>query len=165
MKTHLPISINIKDNIDVLEVVKRHLEESILFKNEEYIPQGGLFIDPKPKKIRVDVIMLNLLYASYYMDEAIVKGLVNINVQHEDTDRIECLVSIIKDIMESAYVEGYLFSGMDSPNMLGLSRTLRMKNIRTGFERKDNKIGETLNLRQNEINKRQKQEVRHFPKK
>jgi hypothetical protein len=127
-------NINVKGKISVLEVIKKHLEESILFTNGEYRPKGGLFIDPKPKNIRVDVVMLNLLAATYFKDDKIVRGLVNINIQHEDRDRIDVLEAVILDVMDNAYVDGYLFNITNEPIMMRLSRTLFMTNIRAPFD-------------------------------
>jgi len=121
---------NAKNGIKVLDVVLYHLKNSILFTDERFKPEGGIFIKPKPNNIRVDVIEINLLFAKIY--EEAIEGLININTQHEDIERIDQLATIIIDVIDLAYINGYLFKFQQERNYR-ISRTLTMNNIRVNF--------------------------------
>src|SRR5690606_126882 len=95
------MSINWIDHMDVLPLARSHLFGKI-------DPVGGIFIGKRPKTIRLDVVTLNLLTALLNEDKEII-GVVNINIHHEDIDRIEQLNVAVIDIMDMAYLEDHLF--------------------------------------------------------
>jgi len=118
------MSINWINHSEVLEIVRAHLFGKI-------DPAGGIFIGRRPKAIRLDVVTLNLLTALLNEDKEII-GVVNINIHHEDIDRIEVLNVAVIDIIDMAYLENHLFA-FDRQYMFRLSRTLYMSNIRMKF--------------------------------
>lgn len=109
----------------VLEMTKNHLKEKI-------DPASGIIIGPRPKQLRMDVVTLGLL-ARIEVEESEL-GMININIYHEDTERIEELTVSIIEVMDHALVENYLFT-FDKQYNFRMSRTLHMSNVRVGYEK------------------------------
>lgn len=110
-------------NPEVMNIVKSHLQRFIN-------PIGGIHIGKRPKGIRLDVVELNVLVSMLIEKE--LKGVVNINSYHEDAEFLEELTEKIIDIIDSAYIEEYLFN-FDKQYYFKVSRTLIMSNVRVGF--------------------------------
>lgn len=72
----------------IMDLVKKRLIKD--FKDRGIEISGGIYIKPKPKKVRLDVIELNCL-GPYDNDSKITSSIyivVNINYQDEDYDRV-----------------------------------------------------------------------------
>lgn len=97
---------NIK--LRVFEIIKAHIEKHL---PKESKVLGGIYLKPKPKSARLDIIEINtpgLINRKASGD----LGLLNINYQHDDLDVVEARHQVLKDIMGDAIVEEYLFKPM-----------------------------------------------------
>lgn len=129
-------------NLKVLEVVVGHLKSSILFTDDAIRPVGGIWIKPKPKKIREKLLEVNLLAGSGYSSrgEKYIFGHVNINFQDEDIDWVTEISEIIGLVMDDALVKNYYFERENDLDIFNLSAYLYMGNVRYRFTVPKNKI-------------------------
>lgn len=118
-------------SINVLDVIYRHLNNSLLY-TESLSPLAGIYIHPKPKTARVDVIELGLLAHVRLYDS--ITGVVNINYYEENLERIEEVVPLIINIIDLAFCENFTFEvEPDYDHLFRVSHKLSCHNIRTRF--------------------------------
>ena len=91
---------------EVLDFAKDHIKYSDLW-SDEFMPDGGVHIKPRPLDYRVDVIEINQLYSR--IDEDELAGMINVNIFHTDVRRINSLTEYVELIMNDAYVEDFVF--------------------------------------------------------
>lgn len=92
----------------------------------------NIIIGRRPPALRKDVITLMML--AYIQVEEGEAGMININIYHEDQERIEELTVAIIEIMDMALIGRYLFN-FDKQYNFRMSRTLHMSNVRVGVEK------------------------------
>lgn len=110
----------------VLELVRSHLRTGMGDS------EVSIIIGKRPPSSRKDVITLMML--AYIQVEEGETGMININVYHEDQERIEELTVAIIEIMDMALIGPYLFT-FDKQYNFRMSRTLHMSNVRVGVEK------------------------------
>lgn len=128
--------------IDILDVVLNHIKESILYKDEEIRPTGGIWIKPKPKKLREKLIEINLLGGAAYTfrGQKEATGHININIQDEDINWIHEVSELVTLVMDDALISNYYFERENELNIFNLSIYLYMGNLRYYFSIPKKKI-------------------------
>lgn len=111
----------------ILNLIKDHLSNSILFTNITYKPKGGIYIKPKPKSVRLDVIEINMLGKIHSIQEEVIV-MININIYHEDEGRTDQLYEVIRLLMDDAYLSFFYFK-FGRAHLFQASNTLKMQNL------------------------------------
>lgn len=104
-----PIKPDIELELKIFALVKKHIESSLPFQDPEIMLTGGVFVKPRPKAIRSDLIELNSPGLGHFKPSKVL-GFINVNYQHEDLDIIHLKHPVIMDVMDDAIIGKYHFN-------------------------------------------------------
>lgn len=120
-------------NINVLDVVLKHLKNSILTSNEDIRPEGGIWIKPKPKDTWRRTIQIGLLGGGGVTVGKDVMGFVNINAEDVNERWVREILEIVGLVMDQALIDAYFFTIEEDISIYYISRGIIVGNIRCNF--------------------------------
>jgi len=93
--------------LNVFNVVRRHLNESMLQKNGVLI--GGIHIKPKPSTARLKIVELNSFGSNRARLLSKIAMFININYQDDDKMLVEEVTDYIKDLFDQSFISNIYF--------------------------------------------------------
>ncbi|GEM_PF-1419432 len=124
---------NVKDKIDLSELVEKHLQEREIFKvtgdDKVYLVVGK-----KPRPSRTRLVSVNVLAALRDNETGETDGVLNINIQDTDTLWIEYIGEYIQLIMDEAIVSNYRLT-FNTEHLFKVADGLYFKNLKFNFSK------------------------------
>lgn len=93
--------------LKVFNIVKRHLNESLLQQNGDLI--SGIHIKPKPKNARLKIIELNSFGTNRTRVISKIAMCININYQDEDHQLVKEVTDYIYDLFDQSFISNLYF--------------------------------------------------------
>ncbi|KGE14567.1 hypothetical protein [Sphingobacterium deserti] len=124
---------NVKDKIDLSELVEKHLQEREIFKatgDEKVFLVSGK--QQRPSRTRL--VTVNVLAALKDTETGSTEGVLNINIQDHDTLWIEYIGEYIQLIMDESIVSNYRLT-YNNEHLFKVADGLYFKNLKFNFSK------------------------------
>lgn len=124
---------NVKDKIDLSEIVEQHLRQREIFKAKGD-DQVFLVSGKKQRPSRTRLVSVNVLAALKDNETGQTDGVLNINIQDTDTLWIEYIGEYIQLIMDEAIVSNYRLT-YNNEHLFKVADGLYFKNLKFNFSK------------------------------